>query len=1493
MQLSGLVQAEQYRVMNNRRRLWQRLVVAMACIVVFCTTYALILPAITMTSPRCGLEEHAHSAECWQQEPSERSLACSVMGEAAVFAHVHNELCYNTQGELLCALEEKILHTHTDECYTAHEHTEICFESTVVCPLEETEEHTHGDDCYEIASEPSCDEKPVLSCGREALQLHRHDEVCLAGGCVLPEVAEHTHDEACFVAAEPQLTCTVADEEHDHSERCFGEWKLICSIEEHKHSDVCYADRNADVETREDWEKTLPELSGVWTDDVVAVAKSQMGYCESTINYEVAEDGMHMGYTRYGEWYGNPYGDWCAMFASFCLYYAGVEEMPLEASCSRWVSDLQEEGLYADAAYLPSAGDVVFIDNDGDAVAEHVGVVSGLSGAEGDASVLIHVIEGNSCDRVELNSYDAVDTRLVGFGRLPAMPLTDEEQAAVDYVIGEIEALPSSDEIDSTVITYEKSGDDEGLNTWYAGVVQQVNDVYRAYNKLSENQKAYVVNADKLLDLEYIWSSGLYDAASGMERFCGYNHEHDLGECICAVKPHNHSAACYSDGTDTPDCGLEEHTHGSACCILLTHEHSGACHTVGTFYCDKVVHVHDRECFDDSAKLTCKQYQHVHHAYCEQLPLEFVAEQNSISGVYYSMKNLNYSSQSLPMYYQVSSHMLNNGSGNVACFAYVLVSDELVTDSRDTSWQPNLVHWSAKADANYLVAYCAEPYTSTANGGAQYSSFTIDDSRFTSDMQRRNLAGVISHAYPYLTYAEMKAELREAYLNGELTYDIANCPSCTENEYLASTQAALWALIDPVHTYSNFSSAIDTVGSSAYLNPHTGELKGYVGHSDDTNLDQHCNAIKTWLMKQMAQEPISVAACDYEIEKTEYNTYHLKVLATLSRGIIFGEEVTAQLVAGNVMSEVVHPGVSEDSITLELRDITEEELVNAGLSLHVSGEQLQAYFFNSSTYQDFISGLWEDYEDDLSFRLGIDATDVSVVKEWADGVPEEVSSVSVQLYANGEKYGEPVVLSAKNDWRYTWSGLMKKDLTGKDIEYTVQEKPVEGYYSVITPETAETVTVRQWVKVGSFREGGQYLIIGSDGALGVHTFASHPALTWEFADLSLPNAAEPGVIWHASSMNEDGGVLLSCEAYPDVPLGINSSNEVAPDGTLIAQAAPVYYNGANLYMHNSSGAVRYFSALYDEGEYRTDSSKEKAAAIALYELQTIEVPAAEIGYVLTNTKIEPEIEKVSFTVTKQWNGRPDEVYPEAAVVYLTQNGNRYGSEVILNAENDWSYRWDELPKTDNEGVPFVYSVEEKTLADYIGEVVLTTDDNGQYAALLKNTWTPEKVDVVLHKTNIDGSRALPGAVFDLYMVTDHHAGVVLPKTNGVSVYGVKLGSVSTGEDGRVELKDLASGESYYLVETKAPSGYSLLSNSFGFSVEKRGEQVIVELITENELVSVEGLTEAVITVKNNQEFLLPETGGIGRECYIIGGFVLMLGAVLCRFVPKYRGRENA
>lgn len=77
------------RLLKDKARLrkWKRIMIALSCIVVVCTVYALSLPAQTLA---CDKEEHTHTAECYDEN---NELICEKE------EHTHNEDC-NKQEEV-------------------------------------------------------------------------------------------------------------------------------------------------------------------------------------------------------------------------------------------------------------------------------------------------------------------------------------------------------------------------------------------------------------------------------------------------------------------------------------------------------------------------------------------------------------------------------------------------------------------------------------------------------------------------------------------------------------------------------------------------------------------------------------------------------------------------------------------------------------------------------------------------------------------------------------------------------------------------------------------------------------------------------------------------------------------------------------------------------------------------------------------------------------------------------------------------------------------------------------------------------------------------------------------------------------------------------------------------------------------------------------------------------------------------------------------------
>lgn len=299
MKRDVLQQASEYTKVHRRKKRWLKVVTCLAAVVVFCTTYALILPAITMEKSDCEIPEHTHTQECYTQVTSttRKELVCSperlklhehtedcydeddqlICGYADFVVHTHDDSCYDEDGTLWCPLPEIEAHTHENSCYAdpadgekpVHTHTDGCYtmeRGALICEIEEGDGHQHTDACYEWEKVLTCEQstEPELICDKEEIILHEHTEECFDEEdrliCGQMEVLEHVHSEDCFQNVEvpvdtETLTCTLPeDENHTHGPLCYGTWELTCGKEEHTHSAECQGtfDLTEEEQTRVD-----------------------------------------------------------------------------------------------------------------------------------------------------------------------------------------------------------------------------------------------------------------------------------------------------------------------------------------------------------------------------------------------------------------------------------------------------------------------------------------------------------------------------------------------------------------------------------------------------------------------------------------------------------------------------------------------------------------------------------------------------------------------------------------------------------------------------------------------------------------------------------------------------------------------------------------------------------------------------------------------------------------------------------------------------------------------------------------------------------------------------------------------------------------------------------------------------------------------------------------------------------------------------------------
>lgn len=379
---------ERFRENRHTLRRYTAFVLALAMITTLFVNWQLHGVGISMTAQyQCGEEEHTHTADCYTKvltcgyEEGELENADEVAAAAAATSQPTVE-----EEPAPLALEpqiEFVPHEHTEDCYTEVQ-TLTCME----------EEHVHGDDCFDP-------EDGTLICDKFE---HTHDENCytteyeltcgLEEGELVEQVVEPTQSAelAAMAVAEPvalePAVDTVEPIYHHHTDACYEE-VLTCPLPEHHHTVACLSDTSADLETPEEWQAANAEavMTGNWDEDLLSVAKTQLGYEQSEKNFEIdPADGVTLRYySRYGQSYGNPYGEWDVMFLSYCLKYAGIPQsaIPQEASVLSLRSSMSDMDWLLDGedGSTANVGDIVIYNK---YVTRTVAVDSSADGAADD-----------------------------------------------------------------------------------------------------------------------------------------------------------------------------------------------------------------------------------------------------------------------------------------------------------------------------------------------------------------------------------------------------------------------------------------------------------------------------------------------------------------------------------------------------------------------------------------------------------------------------------------------------------------------------------------------------------------------------------------------------------------------------------------------------------------------------------------------------------------------------------------------------------------------------------------------------------------------------------------------------------------------------------------------------------------------------------------------------------------------------------------------------
>mgnify|MGYP002737337310 FL=1 len=338
--------------------------------------------------------------------------------------------------------------------------------------------------------------------------------------------------------------------------------------------------------------------------------------------------------------------------------------------------------------------------------------------------------------------------------------------------------------------------------------------------------------------------------------------------------------------------------------------------------------------------------------------------------------------------------------------------------------------------------------------------------------------------------------------------------------------------------------------------------------------------------------------------------------------------------------------------------------------------------------------------------------DVTMTKTWING-PAEKEDIEVQLYRNGEPYGDTIILPA-GQTNYTWIDLDKTDFNGKDYVYTVDEVEVPEYYIKETDGLHITNTFvgpkiniaveKEWIngpeekpviEIQLYRDGEPF---GEPVALenGETFYRWHDlAKTDEFGRNYLYTVDEVEV--PANYVKEvDGFKITNTYVSPKIDIEVTKEWVNGPEEKPSIEIQ-LYRDGETygdpVILEN--GETSY---VWEELDATDINGREYIYTVD--ELDTPENYEKEInGLTIVNKYISPLID---ITVNKEWIGGPEE--KPTIKVQLYRNGLAIGEAIELE-DGVLTYTWTDLDKTDHNGVDYVYTVEEFDVPeDYESEV---------------------------------------------------------------------------------------------------------------------------------------------------------------------------------------------
>ena len=743
----------------------------------------------------------------------------------------------------------------------------------------------------------------------------------------------------------------------------------------------------------------------------------------------------------------------------------------------------------------------------------------------------------------------------------------------------------------------------------------------------------------------------------------------------------------------------------------------------------------------------------------------------------------------------------------------------------------NLIYAGENGEKS-IAAYCTDADTSTVSDSSiYYRRINLEDSEYHESGAAARLRSVLLHSFPYLSVETVADNVNKVLGEGTVQ-------RLTQGEVISATQQAIWEIThgEKYTVNDNYISirGMDQYDSARFVYPESLDAcaESEFTESNIVNLYKYFLSLEGMAPIADAVSEFTFRDVAYHAVQEEDGTYTVTVTYNLDTCRREGDSLTfTAACADNVQTSELTEGIGQ----VVFYGLKEKQEV----SLTISGYQTGAdvYLFDAQGDRTASQSM-----------IGYDNTRLPVFAQVTAG-PDRV----IQIYKTTSE-GEHKRPLANIEFEIYSVAEMDEIVTG---EVKLGQKPTEEeivQYTSGTPVAVLKTDARGFAAFNLTQNGypdGVYLIAeknnpavtspiepfyvavpGTNDSGTGHEFTVmvHPKNTVETKPEIRKDVTEIGQEEDSFDVNEVHTWIIRS----DIPAGMENAVKYLITDQLDYRLS--LKSGFKVAVARKTDRASKEAVILIPGtDYRVSTGKGVDAAgneIDTFTLDLTETGRKSVAAAASSGRADYELRVYFDAVIDQEAGMGMEIPNQAKLEYTNETGIEYESE-------------SDIPKV------------------YTGGIQILKLDSGTEKALKDASFkiareaTPEEIAA--------------GKAVTL-TIEEAEKQVVFVSFYTDEKLTEKMYEATTREDGKIQMYGLAFG-TYYIVETKAPEQYNLLT-----------EPVEVQINDESH-------REERILKVYNMKFILPETGGMGTAVFTVLGISFIGGAMILAF-GCVRKKEN-